>query len=137
MLSVPSERLTLLGLGGIFSLVIVFHVLILVRLIPYDIAWGGRLTSEAQMVQFETVSIGINALMLAVVGLRAGVLPVRVPALGLTIAFWMMSGLFALNTVGNLLSTNAFEKYTFTPITLLLSLLCLRLALGRSSVSKG
>ncbi len=89
------------------------------------------------MVRFETISIGINALMLAVVGLRAGVLPLRVPALALTIAFWLMAGLFALNTVGNLLSTNPFEKYTFTPITLLLPLLCLRLALGRSSVSPG
>lgn len=130
MRSLISERVALWGTAVILSGIVVFHLLVLLRVIPYDIVWGGRLTSEAQMVSFETVSILVNSFMLLVLALRAGVVPVRVPPLVLRLAFGLMAGLFALNTVGNLLSTNSFETWTFTPLTLLLAVFSLRLAMG-------
>jgi hypothetical protein len=44
------------------------------------------------------------------------------------IGLWLMFALFLLNTVGNLLSKNRYEKLIFTPITLLSAVFCLILA---------
>jgi len=131
MKTLISERFAANGLLAVLSLVIVFHLLVLLHVIPYTIVWGGRLTSDTQMVRFELTSIAINAFMLVVVAIRAGLLRVNVPPLLINIALWLMAGLFAVNTVANLASLNEFEKLAFTPLTLLLAVFSLRLALTK------
>ncbi|CCH52733.1 hypothetical protein BN8_01755 [Fibrisoma limi BUZ 3] len=130
MKTLISERLATNGLLAVLSLVIIFHLLVLLRIIPYSIVWGGRLTSDTQMVRFELTSIVINALMLTVVAIRAGLLRIRVPALLINITLWLMAGLFTLNTVGNMASLNTVEQLVFTPLTLILAIFSLRLALA-------
>ncbi|MFM8834026.1 MAG: hypothetical protein ACKOEV_10420, partial [Cytophagales bacterium] len=39
---------------------LVFHLLIVIKVIPYAITWGGRLKTDSEMYLFETVSIGMN-----------------------------------------------------------------------------
>jgi hypothetical protein len=97
--------------------------------------WGGRLKDAAQMRRFETVSILTNAVMMAVVAIRGGYLPVRIPARIITIALWLMVALFVLNTLGNLASVNRWERFIFTPLTGVLALLCLRLAIRKEARS--
>ena len=46
-------------LGLLFS-VILFHICIIIKIIPYNIAWGGRLTNDNEMYVFESISILIN-----------------------------------------------------------------------------
>ena len=81
------------------------------------------------MLSFETVSILINLLMLVIVCIHTGLLKVYVNRTVLRIVLWCMAGLFAINTVGNLFSNNDFEKMMFTPLTLILSVLFIRLAI--------
>ncbi|RIV17971.1 hypothetical protein DYU11_30145 [Fibrisoma montanum] len=131
MKTLISERFAANGLLAVLSLVIVFHLLVLLHVIPYTIVWGGRLTSDTQMVRFELTSIAINAFMLVVVAIRAGLLRVNFLPLLINIALWLMAGLFAVNTVANLASLNEFEKLAFTPLTLLLAVFSLRLALTK------
>ncbi|MCB0644701.1 MAG: hypothetical protein KDC44_23815, partial [Phaeodactylibacter sp.] len=109
-------------LMGILSLIIVFHVLILLKVIPFDIAWGGRLKSEKEMYIFESVSIVLNLLLLWLIALKAKDLKRK----AIDIILWIFVGLFSLNTVGNLLAQTTFEKY-FSIVTLLLALLLLRI----------
>jgi hypothetical protein len=117
------------GLLLLLSLTILFHVLVLSRVVPYDIVWGGRLTSTRDMLQFETVSILINGLMLLVVLIHTGSWKVPLSRTLTRALLWGMCALFLLNTVGNLFSINQWERLIFTPLTLLLSLFCLQLAL--------
>ncbi|GAB2955904.1 hypothetical protein GCM10027048_22460 [Hymenobacter coalescens] len=124
-----SERVATYGLLSILALVVGFHLLVMARVIPFAIVWGGRLPDESRMLAFETVSVLLNLLMLAVVGIRAGLLKLRVHCRLINGCLWGMAGIFLLNTAGNLLSANAFEKAVFTPLTLLLALFSLRLAL--------
>jgi len=123
-----TKKLTGTILIALFSLQIVFHLLVLSRLIPFGIVWGGRLKTVEQMQVFELISILINALMLYVAAAGSGHLkhPFR-PAV-LRVALWVMVLLFALNTLGNIFSENRFEQLVFTPLTALLALLCLHLA---------
>ncbi len=118
----------------LFSVTIVFHLLILVKVIPYAIAWGGRLKNDNEMFVFETVSIVLNSLFLFV-----GINKHKHMKLGksnkfVTIMLWIMFALFALNSIGNLFSINSFEKIVFTPVTIVLSIACFILA--RNKVAK-
>lgn len=126
-----SERLAANTLILIFALTIVFHFMVLLGVLPFEMVWGGRLKNSSEMVAFETVSIGINLAMLALVSIFAGHLRLPLKPGFLKIAFWLMFVLFLLNTVGNIFSQNETEKLLFTPITLLLALLSLRLALSK------
>ncbi|MCB0636571.1 MAG: hypothetical protein KDC54_08120 [Lewinella sp.] len=129
MKKVISEKVALYGVLVILSLITVFHVLILIGVIPFDIVWGGRLTSREEMLRMESVSLLLNLLMLGIVARRAGWLKWGPGPRIIRILFWVMAGLFALNTLGNLASTSDLERAIFTPLTLLLVVFCWRLAL--------
>jgi membrane-associated phospholipid phosphatase len=125
-----SERLAIRGLLAIQSLSVVLHLLILSGIVPYEIAWGGRIKNQEEMIRFESVSILLNLLMLAIVAIRAGLLAVRLNYSFTRGALWFMFGLFVLNTVGNILSDNQFEQLVFTPVTMILAVFSLRLAIN-------
>ena len=84
---------------------------------------------KSQMLTFETVSIIINILMLAVAGIKAGYLKIGISQVVVRVILWIMSALFVMNTLGNLLSDNQFEKIVFTPVTVILSIFSLRVAI--------
>ncbi|MBK6263741.1 hypothetical protein JKA74_01735 [Marivirga sp. S37H4] len=128
-----TKNISIYGLIIIFSLTIIFHLLVIVGVVPYEIVWGGRLTNHSQMLIFESVSITINLLMLWVVVSYAGFLRRKLNLKWLKVAFWVMFFLFSLNTIGNLNSSNQTEKMIFTPVTVLLAVFCLRLALSKRS----
>ncbi len=134
MKSFISERVATYGLLLLLSLLVAFHGLILLRIIPFEMIWGGRLKDASEMVSFEGVSILVNLLMLGVVAIKGNFLKMNIQPGIVKIALWAMFGLFLLNTIGNLLSTNLFEKAVFAPITFILSLFCLRLASAKPSL---
>jgi len=131
-----SERLAIGGLLIVFSVLLVFHFMIITGVIPFDIVWGGRLQSRTQMIQFETISIILNAVMLTIVAIKARLLKWNLSTKILRFAFWVMCGLFLLNSFGNFFSNNQFEKIVFTPLTIIISIFCFRLAIGNTEESK-
>ncbi|NTS41176.1 hypothetical protein HRG84_09705 [Flavisolibacter sp. BT320] len=122
-----SEQIARYGILFILAPMVVFHILVLTGVVPYTIVWGGRLTSKAEMIQFELISIASLVLMLFVVLLHAGLVRISLRPLFFKIAFWVMAGLFLLNTIGNMESLNETERLIFTPVTFLLFLFSLRL----------
>jgi hypothetical protein len=129
-----SERFATNGLLLLLSVLVVFHGLILLRIIPFEMIWGGRLKDASEMVSFESISILVNLLMLSIVAIKGNLLKINIHPGILKVALWAMFGLFLLNTIGNFLSINWFEKAVFAPITLVLSLFCLRLASAKPSI---
>ncbi len=112
----------------VFSLILIFHLMIVSGFIPYDMVWGGRLENREQMLRFESVSIALNLLMLGIVLIKSGRLKIEIQPMILRVCFWIMGGLFALNTLGNLLSSNLWEAIIFTPLTLVLSFYSFKIA---------
>ncbi|MBL7862666.1 MAG: hypothetical protein JNJ65_15980 [Cyclobacteriaceae bacterium] len=129
MKNLLTQRAASLGLIAILTSVILFHVLVLVGIIPQDIVWGGRLRTREELVEFELVSIVINFIMVLFVSVRAGIINLSIKPILIRVVLWLMVVLFILNTLGNLLSQNDMERIIFTPITLLLFVLSLRLAI--------
>lgn len=96
-------------LGLLFS-VIVFHICIMLRIIPYNIAWGGRLTNDNEMYVFETISILINLFLCCVLLMKGDFIIFKFSDKKVKVILWTFFGLFVLNTVGNIFAKTNFEK---------------------------
>ena len=127
-ISIRAASITALA---ILSAVVLFHVLVVSGIVPKTIVWGGRISDPAQVIRAEIVSIMILLVTAAIVAMRWRSLAQGAPNVVLAVGTWVLVGLFALNTVGNLFAKTLFERAVFTPLTLLLALLMLRLALER------
>lgn len=119
----------LFTLAIIFSGALVFHFFVLAGVIPFEIVWGGRITEASQMIVFEAISISINSLFLWATLIERGFFNYKFPARFSKIIFIVMGLIFALNTAGNLLSLNTFEKSFFTILTAVISILCLSIGI--------
>ena len=120
---------------AILGTVVVFHVLVASGVLPKTIVWGGRISDPAQVVRAEIVSIVILLVTAAIVALRWSSLAQGSPNIVATVGTWVLVVLFAVNTVGNLFARTLVERVVFTPLTLLLALLMLRLALEKGAFS--
>ena len=127
-ISIRAASITALA---ILSAVVLFHVLVVSGIVPKTIVWGGRISDPAQVVRAEIVSIMILLVTAAIVAMRWRSLAQGAPNVVAAVGTWVLVGLFAVNTVGNLFAKTLFERAVFTPLTLLLALLMLRLALER------
>lgn len=126
-----SEKTATYSLLFILGAVVVFHLFVLIGVVPYEIVWGGRLDTRSEMIYFETFSIVINLIMLAVVAMYADIIRVKINKTILKGALWMMFILFLINTLGNILSNDPLERAVFTPLTIILAMLSFRLAMGK------
>ena len=131
MKSIISESKAALALIAILSMLIIFHLLLLVNIVPYNIVWGGKIENKSELLKFELLSIFVNLLMIFIVSVKEKFLNVKIHRKVIQIALWLMFAIFILNTIGNLLSANRFEKLAFTPATIILSFLSLRLACAK------
>jgi hypothetical protein len=93
-------------------------VLIFLKVIPYDIAWGGRLSNDQEMYVFETVSIGINLLLGWVVLMKCDLVRFKFSTRIVNTVLWIFFVLFILNTVGNIVAVSNLEK-SFAVLTAL------------------
>jgi D-alanyl-D-alanine carboxypeptidase len=119
----------------ILSLLTMYHLVILIGLIPYDAVWGGRLETRSQMLNFELPSFVVNLLAIFIISIKGSYLNIKIPALIVTIFLWILTVLFAINTFGNIFSNSLLETMVFTPLTLVLAILCLRLAITKMNPS--
>ena len=96
-------------LGLLFS-VILFHICIIVKIIPYNIAWGGRLTNDNEMYVFETISILINVFLSWILLMKGDYLSFKFSNKTIHVILWIFFGLFVLNTFANIFAKTNFEK---------------------------
>lgn len=112
-----------------FSCSIIFHTIIISGAVPFSIVWGGRLETWEQMIVFESISILLNSIFLLVILLDSKYIKLPVPKSIVRISIWIMVAIFSLNTLGNIFSLNSTETVVFTPVTLVIALCALTLAL--------
>ena len=120
-------RFTLTGL----ALLTLLHMLVLLRLLPSNIVWGGQLGDEgANVYLMEGIALGVTLLIMAAVILRLRISRKEVPGKLAVISMWVVFVLFAFSTIGNLTSPNTTETVIFTPLSAVLTLLVFRMAIG-------
>lgn len=108
--------------------VILFHLSIILKIVPYEFTWGGLLKLDAEMYIFETVSILINLFLGTILMVKGHYLRPILPAQVVRVILSAFLVLFSLNTVGNLLAKTTFEKLLslFTLVSAVLLWMVLR-----------
>ena len=114
---------------------VVFHLLILTQIIPFDIVWGGKLKDLAQMRRFELISIAVNIFMAVIIAIKGNYIKIKAPIKIINMVIWLFVVLFAFNTIGNLFASTLMEKVLFTPATVILALFCYRIAIEKNQQS--
>lgn len=130
------KKLISVKLAGNISIVlmvllIIFHILIMIRIVPYDIVWGGQIKDDVSLMKFEIFGLVTSFLFLVIVLVKVDYLRFTKFRKITNIAVWIIFVFFLLNTVGNLASGVTLEKLIFTPITIILSVLIFRLAIEK------
>ena len=90
--------------------VILFHLAILTKIIPYEVTWGGRLKNDEEMYAFESISILINLFLGFVLLIKGDYLLKLIPRRVVNIILWIFLFIFGLNTIGNIFAETFFEK---------------------------
>ena len=124
-------KFSVITLVALNIVALIYHLIIITELIPYNEVWGGRLETREQMFQFETVSIVITTFILIVVLVKGEYLKLKIPPKFMTLLFWIFAILFTFNTLGNIFSESIWEAIIFTPVTLISSILFWRLAIDK------
>jgi hypothetical protein len=110
----------------------IFHILVLTKIVPSNIVWGGRSSNSASnIIALELIALLVTLIFILIVALKAGYLKISKLKKVATVGIWIMAGFFLLNMAGNLSSPSLVEKMVFGPLTLIMAVLAFRLALEK------
>lgn len=129
------ENLISVGLSGkilllVLCLLILFHILVIVGIIPHNIVWAGKIKKRKELIVMESISLLISLLAIFIVALKIKYLNFIELSAMVNIGMWILLALFLFNTIGNLTAKSSFEKYGFGTLTILISFLVLRIIIG-------
>lgn len=110
---------------GLLILIILFHISVVIQMVPYSIVWAGKLKTLEDMYIFESVSIGINVLLIVILSLKINYIKNSISPKIMNGILWVFFVIFALNTIGNLFASSLVERIGWTLWTLLFSILLL------------
>jgi hypothetical protein len=114
----------------ILGLLIIFHILIVVGIVPYNIVWAGKIKSKKELLLMESISLFISVMAMIIVGSKTkNLIFIEDPTI-VNIGMWILLALFIFNTIGNLTAKSPIEKYGFGTLTILISFLVLRILVG-------
>ncbi|MEZ5044721.1 MAG: hypothetical protein R2828_32795 [Saprospiraceae bacterium] len=101
----------------LLGLLFIFHLLVLFRVIPYDIVWAGKINSRKELIRMESISLLVSVVAAIIVSLKMGYLNfLQYPTI-INIGIWILFVFFNLNTIGNLTAKSPIEKYGFSFLT--------------------
>lgn len=112
----------------ILGVLLIFHLLILTRMIPYDQVWAGKLDSVEEMRKFESFAILINLAILITLVVKYRLLQAQKRNRFIDILIWGFATFFMLNTVGNLFTESIWELLLGGAVTMISAVLCVVIA---------
>ena len=115
----------------ILGLLAIFQLLLIAGLPLGRFAWGGQdeVLPRGKRIG-SVISIVLYAVFAFIVLEKAQLTNVISNQTVIDVAMWVLTGYFALGIVLNAISRSKPERYTMTPVSLVLAGLCLVVALG-------
>lgn len=112
------------------GLLAIFDVLVLLQVVPSNIVWGGQIQdASSNLILLEVVALVVTIGFAVIVAAKLRYIGGGKFARAVNVGVWIIFAYMLLNTVGNLASGVSVEKLIFAPITIILALCALRLAL--------
>lgn len=119
-------NILLISLG----LLTIFHILVLLNVVSPEIVWGGQAgNTKVSLLTLEIVALLVTALMAIIIAAKIGYIQAGRFKVAVNIGIWIVVAYLLLNMLGNLASGVSAENFIFAPITLILALFALRLAI--------
>jgi len=115
----------------IMVLLIIFHILVLLGVIPSNIVWCGKADDKELLMNLEIFSLVTSFIFLGIVLLKVRKEKFSKFKKVINYAIIVICVYFGLNLVGNFTAEATTEKLIFTPVTIVLTLLLFRLALEK------
>lgn len=110
---------------------VLFHILVILKIVPYSMVWGGRVNNENYWM-LEILSLLVLAVASFIIAGRAGFIHLRKFNKIFYFGCWLLLVVFILNTVGNLTSSVQIERYFFSTVTFVIVLLLLKINLEKN-----
>lgn len=95
---------------GILLSYCIFHILILLQVIPFTVVWGGKITSFEKIVILEGVALVVMLFLSIVLAMKVRLLKPVLSDRTLKLILLVFAVFFLLNTFGNLLAESVIEK---------------------------
>jgi hypothetical protein len=109
----------------------IFHLLVAVNFLPHDIVWGGTL-DENSVVQYEIIGLLITGFLLFIAAIKAGYVNNILLKKIANVLIWIMVVYFAFMILGNMTAKTLTEKIIFIPLSALMFISSLRLAIEKN-----
>jgi len=117
---------------GAFGLLLVLHILIIAQIVPADFVWGGQIEADgSNLMQLEVVAITLTLFFAGIVAAKIRSIQANNPNKLITIGMWVVFAYLVLNTLGNFASGVSAETLFFGPLTIVMALCALRLAIEK------
>lgn len=116
-------------LGISLLLLSIFHFLILIKILPSDIVWGGNLTDHSSIILVESFSLLVTLFMILVTAIQSDLLKIFKLKKIAGIIIWFMAVYFLLNIIANLAAKTITEKLIFVPVAMIMFISSLILGL--------
>ena len=127
----PAASIAAIAICVILGALAVFQLALVCGAPLGHFAWGGadRVLPRAKRIG-SAVSILLYAAFAWVLLMKAGLVPMVLPEIVVDVTTWVIVGYFALGIPMNAISRSRPERYTMTPVLIVLLVLALIVALG-------
>ena len=103
-------NILLISLG----IMVIFHVLVLLNIVPSDIVWGGQIgDSQTNLLTLEIIALLMTMVILVIIAAKMNYINVIKFKRGINFGVWLIFVFLILNTVLNLASGVSFENLIF------------------------
>ena len=116
----------------LFAVVIILQLLIAIGVMPISMAWGGRQSELTPGLRIASiVAVVILGLFAYIIRRRAGLMGTENITLLIKVFAWIVTAYMAFNTFANLTSQSTAEKMIFSPITIILTVVCFIVSISK------
>src|SRR4026207_1223514 len=99
---------------GSLGLLAVFHILVLLRVLPAYIVWGGAMqNSSSSLFLLEMISLFITLLLAVIIAAKTGYIKAVRFQTAVNIGVWVVFAILLLSMLANFASGVAFENLIF------------------------
>jgi len=117
---------------GSLGLLAVFHILVLLRVLPADIVWGGAMqNSSSSLFLLEMISLFITLLLAVIIAAKTGYIKAVRFQTAVNIGVWVVFAILLLSMLANFASGVAVENLIFAPVAVVLAFCAYRLAVEK------
>ena len=112
------------------ALLVIFHLLLIFKVIPADMVWGGQIeNTSTNIFLMELIALVLTLVFISIIAIKISKFD-KYRRL-VNIGVWIVFIYLVLNSFGNFASEHFIEKTVFAPLTLILSFFALRLAIEK------